>query len=240
MKNDKSGKSTKDNVIDMTDRITEPNYKDYLKGLKVRFDMEHTKVAISTSLLSIVVLVTLANNNLVTSITPVEQNEPARATRGIASVPGGSLSMASTQAPSVGIENPALLKELASRDLSPEAAVGRKPTALEKLAFEVLEGKYAVRVQDGVINEIELSDGFGAEAKQLDSLPSFIESQRALLPSYDRVVKVGSEREGVSQIETFQLVNAVSIPVAKVQVRLDDGGRFVGMRVAQLRLASGK
>ena len=68
MKSDKSG----GNVIDMTSRIQEPNYKDYLKGLKVRFDLENTKVAVSTSLLSIVILVTLANNNLLANRSPAE------------------------------------------------------------------------------------------------------------------------------------------------------------------------
>lgn len=223
----------KDNVIDMTERIKEPNYKEYLKSLKVRFDLEHTKVALSTSLLSIVVLVTLANNNLMTtSIEPKE--EPMRISRGIASVSGESATFASTQS-FAGTENPQLLKELAKRDLSPNASVGRKPSALEKLAFEVLEGKYAVRLRDGIIDEIELAEGGVTDAKEIQSLQAFINGQRDLLPRYDRLVKVGSEREGMNQIETYQLVNEVSIPVAKVEVRLGDSGRLMGMRVAQLQ-----
>lgn len=225
----------KNNVIDMTERIKQPNYKEYLKGLKVRFDLEHTKVALSTSLLSIVILVTLANNNLMATTVETKE-EPMRISRGIASVPEGSVTFASTL--DTGSENPQLLKALAQRDLSPDASVGRKPSALEKLAFEVLEGKYAVRLRDGIIDEIELADGGISEAKEIKSLQAFINGQRDLLPQYDRVVKVGSERDGMDQIETYQLVNEVSIPVAKVEVRLGESGQFMGMRVAQLHVSS--
>ena len=225
----------KNNVIDMTERIKQPNYKEYLKGLKVRFDLEHTKVALSTSLLSIVILVTLANNNLMATTVETKE-EPMRISRGIASVPEGSVTFASTL--DTGSENPQLLKALAQRDLSPDASVGRKPSALEKLAFEVLEGKYAVRLRDGIIDEIELADGGISEAKEIKSLQAFINGQRDLLPQYDRVVKVGSERDGMDQIETYQFVNEVSIPVAKVEVRLGESGQFMGMRVAQLHVSS--
>lgn len=225
----------KDNVIDMTGRIKEPNYKEYLKGLKVRFDLEHTKIALSTSLLSIVILVTLANNNLMAT-TVETKGEPMRISRGIASVPEGTATFASTL--DVSNENPQLVKALAKRDLSPDASVGRKPSALEKLAFEVLEGKYAVRLRDGIIDEIELVDAESSQAKEIKSLQAFINGQRDLLPHYDRIVKVGSEHDGLSQIETYQLVNEVSIPVAKVQVRLGETGQFMGMRVAQLHVGS--
>ena len=56
------------NVIDMTERIHHPDFKEYLRGLKVRFDLENAKVAISASLLSVVLLATLANDRLVTTV----------------------------------------------------------------------------------------------------------------------------------------------------------------------------
>ena len=51
-------------------------------------------------------------------------------------------------------------------------------------------------------------------------------------------MKIGSEREGVGHVETFQLVNEVSMPVAKVQIRVTDSGRLMGLRVAHVHLAS--
>ena len=71
MKSGNEKDSGKGKVIDMTERIHAPDYRERLRNLKVRLDLEHAKVAVSTSLLSIVVLVTLANNNLMTSIAPV-------------------------------------------------------------------------------------------------------------------------------------------------------------------------
>ena len=44
-----------DNVIDMTERIQEPDARERVKHLKVRFDLERAKVGLSASILSIVV-----------------------------------------------------------------------------------------------------------------------------------------------------------------------------------------
>lgn len=219
-----------DNVIDMTERIPETDQRAGLRGLKVRFDLEHAKIAVSTSLLSIVILVTLANNNLMTSITPSadEVLPSSYGGRSIASVPGGS----QLAAPAAAGDSK-LVKELASRALSPSASVGQKPSALERLAFGFFEGKYAVRLQAGKIHEIEFaSDNNPADAKHIDNFPSFIESQRDLLPEFARSVKVGDGREGSDRIKTFELVNEVSAPVAKVEFRVDDDSRLLGVRVS--------
>lgn len=230
-KNENSNK-----VIDMTERIQRPDFAEYLKGLKVRFDLENTKVAVSTSLLSIVVLVTLANNNMMNTITPVEVIESQSSQgRGIASVSMSSNSPSGAVRPA---DNPQLIKELANRDLGPSASVGKKPSSLEKLAYGVLEGRYAVLLQDGKLKEIELREGTPLDSKTFENPANFIESQRDLLPTYDRIVKISSDRENSGgNLETFQLVNEISIPVAKVQVHLSEGGQLVALRVSNLRVA---
>lgn len=235
-------------IIDMTDRIHTPDFRERLRNLKVRLDLEHAKVAVSTSLLSVVVLVTLANNNLMTSIAPVssvlnEQSSSSHNANGgrgiasIASVPGGGYSNATIT------ENPELVRQLAQRDLSETASVGQKPSSLERLAFGFLEGKYAVRLQDGLIREIEFAPETKTleaknEAKKIENLNAFIDGQRDLLPAYSHSVKLGLGHEGSETVETFQLVNAVSMPVAKVQFRVDIEGRFLGMRVSMTQIAS--
>jgi hypothetical protein len=227
------------NVVDITERIQAPDYRERLRGLKVRFDLENAKIAISTSLLSIVVLVTLANNNLMSSVTADKSmialqsssQETSQSSRGIASV---SQASKETAIP----ENSQLVRDLANRDLSPKASLGHKPTNLERLAFGYLEGKYAVRLQHGLLKEIEISSGYAQDAKQMESLTAFIESERALLPQFDRPLKVSSEHEGANALETYQLVNEVSMPVAKVQFRLDDSGRLLSMHVSNMQIAS--
>lgn len=235
MKNgDKKSNDQKNNVIDLTERVTSPDYRERLRGLKVRFDLEHAKIAVSTSLLSIVILVTLANNNLMTSISAEGvQPQASGGARGIASVPSSSAS-----ADTAVSENPQLVKALASRDLGPNAKVGHKPSGLERLAFGYLEGKYAVRLHHGKLAEIEISDQTGQDAKAIDNTQAFLDSQRELLPDYERSIKVEAARENGENIETFQLVNQVSMPVAKVQFRLDGGGHLLSMRVLHMQVAA--
>jgi hypothetical protein len=228
--------TTPSNVVDITGRIQAPNYKERLRGLKVRFDLENAKIAISTSLLSIVVLVTLANNNLMSSITRDSSPDTLQSTpqaRGIASVAQSMDKAADTAA-----ENSQLVRDLANRDLSPKASLGHKPSNVERLAFGVLEGKYAVRLQHGLLKEIEISSGFVQEAKQVESLVAFIESERSLLPQFDRSLKVSSEHEDGNAVETYQLVNEVSMPVAKVQFHMDNEGRLLSMLVSPMQIAS--
>ncbi len=233
MKND----SKKDNVIDMTHRIHEPDYKERLKGLKVRFDMEQFKVAVSTSLLSIVVLVTLANNNMMNKLTnpQVEMGSVTQGSRGIASVGETTYAMPAVENLR---ERAEIVQELSKRSLSAAASVGREPSSLEKLAFGVLEGKYAVRLHDGKLQEIEFTESVSHDqAKRLENLTAFLDSQRSLLPEFERTMKAQSESEA-KNVETFQLLNQVSMPVAKVQFQLDDEGRMLGMRVTPLKVAA--
>ena len=220
----------KDNVIDITERVKQPDYKARLRNLKVRLDLEQAKIAVSTSLLSIVLLVTLANNNLlVPKVQPTVDNEN-RATRGIASIP----SVADVQ-PSE--ENQRLVMELARRSLSATASVGHKPSLIDKLAFGFLEGRYKVRLNAGKLSEIEFA---GQEApKKLGDAAAFIETNRELMPvAFDRSLKVGAVKSGLERLETYELVNRFSMPLAKVQLKLDSEGNLLTMRVAPMQVAA--
>lgn len=234
MKNPSTKQSeVKTNVIDITDRVATPNYAARLKNLKVRLDLEQAKIAVSTSLLSVVLLVTLANNNLL--VTSVQPERADRASRGIASV------ASVTEVVPNAAENSRMVKELANRALSAGASIGHKPSNVENLAFGILEGKYAVRLQDGKLSEIEYNSGdvVGSDPKAIKDVATFLETQRELLPvAYEKSLKVGSEQAGSDKVETFELVNHVSMPLAKVQVRTDAEGRLLVMKVAAVQLAS--
>ena len=215
----------KDNVIDMTERMETPDARERLKHLKVRFDLEHAKVALSTSLLSIVVLVTLANRNMMQTTAP----EDMKPTRGIASVSTGTSDVEDT-----------LVRTLAKHELD-SSSLGRKPSSIEALAFGQLEGKYAVRMANGKLAELEFSDvtSQGDRPKHIDNRGEFLDSHRDLLPvAYDKSMKVESLAQGESTLETYQLLNEVSRPVGKVEFKLDAAGRLLSMRVAQLTVAS--
>lgn len=226
----------KNNVIDITERVSQPDHNSRLKNLKVRLDLEQAKIAISTSLLSIVLLVTLANNNLlVSNVRPTTADNFDRASRGIASVSSVSEIIPNAE------ENQKMVRELSRRALSATASVGQKPTSIESLAFGVLEGKYAIRLQNGKLSEIEFNTGevAGQDPKQIDDFKSFLETQRDLLPvAFDKSLKVGTDQVGQARVETFELVNQVSMPLAKVQFTTDSEGRLLTMKVAMLKVAS--
>ncbi len=215
----------KNNVIDMTERIQEPDARERLKSLKVRFDLEHAKIALSTSLLSVVVLVTLANRNLMNNPVP----EEVKQTRGIASVSTGTSE-----------SEDSLVRTLAKHDLDSQA-MGRKPSSIEELAFGQLEGKYAVRLANGKLAELEFSDvtSQGDRPKHIDDRGNFLDSHRDLMPvSFDKSIKIDSVAQGDATLETYQLIDGVSRPVANVEFKLDAAGRMLSMRVAQLTVAS--
>jgi hypothetical protein len=218
-------KQKKDNVIDLTERLETPDARERLKNLKVRFDLEHAKIALSTSLLSVVVLVTLANRNLMNNAVPQDMKQ----TRGIASVSTGTSEVEDS-----------LVRTLAKHELE-MSSMGRQPSSIESLAFGQLEGKYAVRMANGKLAELEFSDvtSQGDRPKHIDNRGEFLDSHRDILPvAYDKSIKIESLAQGETTLETYQLVNEVSRPVARVEFKLDAAGRMLSMRVAQLTVAA--
>lgn len=215
----------KDNVIDLNERIQQPHPSERMKKLKVRFDLEHAKIAVSTSLLSIVILVTLANNSMLGG--KVEASSVNSSSRGIASVQTGT-----------SAEEDSLVQRLSQKELTASAALGRKPSDLEKLTLGFLEGKYAVQLENGKLSHLQFSLAAATpdqSPKHVEDLAAFIESNRGLLPvSFAKTVKVESKKDGEQRQETFQLVNKLSMPVAKVQFMMDASGRLLSMHVDQV------
>jgi hypothetical protein len=227
MKNNNSGSENLGNVtnvIDMTERMQEPDQKARLKSLKVRFDLEQAKVGLSASLLSIVFLVTIANNNILKSATMVETSNH----RGIASVPTGTSDAEDT-----------FVRALAHRELSEKSVLGKKPSALESLAFGVLEGRYSIRLENGKLHDLAFSQEKDGSPKLVADLARFIDSNRSLMPvQFDKSVRISRTDMNGEISETYQLVNSVSRPVANVQFELDQDGRLLTMKVSHLQLAA--
>lgn len=220
--------NNKDNVIDMTSRVQEPETIERMKSLKARFDLEHAKIALSTSLLSVVVLVTLANKNLMTS----EQANPVQSGRGIASVPTGTTDAEDS-----------LVKALSKKELGSHA-LGRRPSSLDSLVFGTLEGKYAIRLDHGKLQELEFSASPGVDSevdrpKHIQNRAEFINQNHELMPvPFDKAVWIDRQSLGDTTTEIYQLVNEVSRPVATVEFKLDQAGRMLSMKVASNSVAT--
>lgn len=230
----KDGKEPR-KVIDISERLPNRNPMDKLKSLKVRLDLEQAKVAIPVSLLSILTVVTLANSKLLTSPEVIQSQELAsegtliKPSRGIASVPTGTSD-----------NEDQLVKEMAGKTLSEISAVGRKPSALEKLTIETLEGKYAVRMDDAQkISEIQISESQANEAIKFES--NFLETNRQWMPvTFDKSVRVQNDLFKSGSKQMYHLVNSLSMPVAKVDVSLDSDGRLLSLKVIPTTVAQAK
>jgi hypothetical protein len=208
-------------VLDMTGRLPESKDQRRFKRFKKKLDLEQAKIAISTSILSVVVIATLANNNLMSKVTAQSASAGNRA---IASVPTGTTDLEDH-----------LVKELSKKTLSDSTGVGHSPSSLESLAFGLLEGKYSIRLQNGKISELFFSQNSkdqGTAPKQIDNPEKFLDAHRELLPvAFDKSLKVLHQAKDGGVTETYELVNRVSLPVAKVEFKLDAGGGLLGMRV---------
>ncbi len=214
------------NVINLSQRVYDPKASDRMRAFKLKFDHEQAKIAVSTSLMSILVLVTLLNQNFGAGLSSVHQPDQQVPSRGIASVSTGTSDAEDR-----------LVSEIARRKISEPAAVGRKPSLLEKLAFESLEGKYAVRFQAGKLEEIRLSRSVAIDQspKQVLNRSAFLEEQRRLLPDdFHKSVRIQRLEEDGIVNETYQLVDRVSRPVGIVQFRLDQADGMLGMRVQRV------
>lgn len=227
----------KSNVIDLESRRMRGTMSSRLLNLKVRFDLEHARVAVPASLLSIVLLMTLANNSIMKQPELKSQElasiESVQQGRAIASVSTGT-SQAEDR----------LVKRLSESALSETALVGRRPSSLDNLTLGLLEGKYAVRLHEGKVREIEFAAAnLGNQGvdrpKHISDREAFLQSHAEILPyEFEKSVKVEVTQEGTTTAETYHLVNGLSMPVAKVQFRLDAAGRLLSMRVSQVQLAA--
>lgn len=218
-------------VIDISERIearlASKGPIDKLKSMKIRLDLEHAKIAIPASLLSIVIIVTLANSKLLTTPEVVQSREMAsegmtvlEPSRGIASVPAGTSQ-----------SEDELVQSMSQKSLGEAAAIGRAPSALEKLSLETLEGKYAIRMTSAQkISEIEIDPKRASEPTKFDA--KIFESTRAWLPVvFEKSIRVQNVEIDKGIRQTYHLVNNLSMPVARVDVRLDESGHLLNLKV---------
>jgi hypothetical protein len=253
MENKKSDslKSTTTNVIQLSERIANPEISERLKNLKLRFDLEHARVALPVSLLSIVLLVTIANSNFMSTANNIKtQSVEFASTNSNANTSkvesGRAIASLST---GTSADEDQLVTRLAKTELSSETSVtGRKPSALEKLTLGTLEGKYAVRLLNGKVHEIEFaasqlpkntaSNLTSGRPKYLSSTKEFLINNGDLFSDeFESTVRVSRAKNGKNLTETYQLLNKLSLPVAKVDFYMDQAGRLLKVKVSPVQSA---
>jgi hypothetical protein len=225
------------NVIDLSERRanTVEKSQGLEQRLRLRLDMEQAKIAISTSLISIVVLTaTVANKSLWST-----GSEQARGTASESSAlaDGSSRNIASLAAASVPEGEVSLAHRLAVDGLASDTSFGRQPSTLDQLALGFLEGKYALFLEGGKIHGLQFnSQADAGDAPKFVDRIRFLEQNRSLLPvAFDRLARSASDEPGLEAYELLR--NGVEAPLAKVEFRMDEAGRMLSMKVHIRRVA---
>lgn len=227
-------KRDKHNVIDLSERRAEIEARKEQAGvtgklreaLAKRLDVEQAKIAVSTSLISIVVLATFANNSIWTTETRGSANSSSIAMRS-----NEDRGIASVSATGLADSERAVTRELARRELDSRSTLGRRPSSLDELALGFLEGKYSMRLERGKIQSLEFASGGATsdEPKYVDRV-RFLEQMRELLPvRFDRLAKGQGDEP---RMETYELLSKDSDRAqANVEFRMDEMGRLLSMKV---------
>lgn len=185
------------------------------------FELENRKVLTSMSLLSILLAVVIANQEITstnTAPTPMTQS------RGIASFGEPVEVVRNTE------WEKKLAQELSTERTEAESLVirGNKPSELDHLMFGTLGGQYLVSLDKGKLAEIEFNpEAFGlGEPQKLDDRAHFIQANRALLSvDFDTVKKSRIS----SEAETYALLKSGN-EVGEVTFELDTDGRLLSMK----------
>lgn len=225
------------NVIDLSQhRVTNANGRKLKDNLKMRLDLEQAKVLVTTSLISVLFIVTLANNSIMSARPVVADGSSSLSSRTPASLRDpAAVPLGTSQ------WEDDMVARMAKLDVSEVEKVGRRPSSIDRLTFEFLEGKYAVRLENGKINELEFSDGArsGDRPKYVNDRARFLEENRDLLPvQFSKSVIIDAKPSGAETVESYSLVNSADVTVAKVEFHLDSSGRLLSMKVVRTRVAA--
>ena len=186
-----------------------------------------SKVAVSASLASVLILATVGNVFVLSKIDQQEGASP-RMGRGIASIEiqdSGETSGWFRE----------LLRARADKlyDSRKVASVAQKPSLMDQLRFGDLEGKYAVRVEDGALREIQFVNGEGSSdrPKYMDSTEDFLRRYQALHKiDFEEILKTRSAKMGTTEVEVLEL-RAHGATKSMVEVTRDDSGRLMNLKI---------
>ena len=225
---------SRDNVLDLNEKLEAKKPVIELGNSGKTLTLDQIKLAVTGSILSIVVLVCLANNVLLQPLSGRLQLASESASidgpsRGIASVATGTSE-----------REDELVRMVASHELSERAIIGRRPSGIESLTFGLLEGKYAVRLESGKIREIQISPSDeGAEysvlPKHID-LVSLLQKNKGLFVVDFSRAEVASASDETSRV--LNLIGANGGRVGRVVATLDGEGGLLSLRVQALSLAA--
>lgn len=186
--------------------------------------IEAKKVATSATLLSVALLVTMANTSLLnkSAVGPASGGG-----RGIASVESNAFSEDS--------ENlKGWFKDFVESKSGKPSETATSPNDLDKLTYGDLEGAYAVKIEAGSIQEIDYVGTQVVESspKLIKDKIDFIEKNKRLLNLNNTFIeKLGEESQGENRAEVYSAVAKDSQLVRNIRFITDNLGRMISMKV---------
>lgn len=188
-----------------------------------------SKVAVSASLASVVILATLGNAFIFSSNPDSIERTPSRG-RGIASV-----EMSDSGEESGWFRNFLKSREGKLYESRSVAAIAEKPSLMDQLRFGDLEGKYTVRVEAGELREIQFvdNDASSDRPKYVVQAQDFLKRYQPLHGiAFDEVRQTRSAQLGTSKVEVFEMLDDAAVK-GMVEVTTDESGRLMNLRILQ-------
>ncbi len=207
----------KDNVVILNLRTNLINNRVSLATQSNRFQ----NIVASGALATMLFLVTVINFTL------TSQNETKTEGRAIAST-------ATLIDGEVSSWNKNVLKRIAQQAERKIASISSKATDVDQLRFGLLEGKYAVKMEEGKISEIVYHD-----SEESSERPKYINSKNDFLTQYQPLIKgdftaassMGEQIDNGQIVESFQLLGPESSPIAIAKFTSDQYGRLISFKV---------
>ena len=221
-------------VIDLSsfrERREAANGKDKMSILRSR-------AAVSASLASVVVLATIGNFFLFsTGMQPQDLVQDNRG-RNLRSVDRGIASIEVTDSGETKGWFRELLESRSQKiyEARKVASVGQKASLMDQLRFGDLEGKYAVRVEEGALREINFVDSESSQdrPKYLVSTHDFLSRYQALHKvKFDEVINSRVAQLGTTKVEVFELRSG-GATTGLVEVTRDSAGRLIQLRIEEV------
>jgi len=126
-------------------------------------------------------------------------------------------------------------QSISKMPLSETMKIGRKPSSLDRLRIEFLEGKYAVRLNtDGRLQNVEFSqvDGGQDQPKYVNDRETFLQNYRELLPEkFERAERSVSKQVDQNFVEIYKLVGSNQQVLGTAEFQLDPAGRLISLAI---------
>lgn len=195
-----------------------------IRRASMKLQLNQKKVAIAASIVSIAFIVSLANQNL------LSKND-SNYGRGIAST--GSNSDFQWQ-----YDLAQRLSKEVKHDL---ASLGTRPNEVDQLRFGLLEGKYALRFENGGLKEIEfIEQDSEVKPKYIGDKENFIANNKNLLKVTFKEIKKAETRNVANAlannetIEVYEMLDDHNKVQSRAEFKNDTLGRMLSFKVEQV------